>query len=79
MIKWETSATTHQGPHRSILIKIPGHSLGVVHLDEDFSNVDFGSCMEYTNDVSANRRPNLRNYEMLLRIYGGVVADQRIR
>jgi hypothetical protein len=56
-----------------------GHSLGLAHLDEDFSNFDLGSCMEYTNDVSANRRPNLRNYEILLRIYGGVGADRRTR
>jgi hypothetical protein len=53
--------------------------MGLAHLDEDFSNVDLGSCMEYTNDVSANRRPNLSNYEILLRLYGGIMTDQATR
>ncbi|KAG7362779.1 hypothetical protein IV203_026139 [Nitzschia inconspicua] len=52
-----------------------GHALGLSHLDEDFTNVDLGSCMEYTNDISVNRRPNQSNYEMLLELYGGIRGE----
>lgn len=46
-----------------------GHTFGLDHQDEDFSNPNLGTCMDYTNDPSTNQHPNSHDYEELATIY----------
>lgn len=45
------------------------HTFGLDHQDENFSNPNLGSCMDYTSDPSSNQHPNAHDYEMLETIY----------
>ena len=47
-----------------------GHDFGLDHQDENFSNANLGTCMDYTNDPSTNQHPNKHDYDMLVSIYG---------
>ena len=47
-----------------------GHTFGLDHQDENFSNGNLGTCMDYTNDPSTNQHPNAHDYEELEIIYG---------
>jgi len=46
-----------------------GHTLGLDHQDENFSNPNLGTCMDYTNSPSTNQRPNQHDYDQLASIY----------
>lgn len=49
-----------------------GHTLGLDHQDENFDNVNLGSCMDYTSNPSGppnNEHPNLHDFEQLETIY----------
>lgn len=53
-----------------------GHTLGLDHQDENFSNTNLGTCMDYTDDPSgslktqlSNEHPNAHDYEELGIIY----------
>lgn len=46
-----------------------GHTLGLDHQDENFANPNLGTCMDYTNDPTANQHPNQHDYDMLAAIY----------
>lgn len=46
-----------------------GHTLGLDHQDEGFSNPNLGTCMDYTNSPESNQLPNAHDYEMLEGIY----------
>jgi hypothetical protein len=46
-----------------------GHTIGLDHQDETFSNPNLGTCMDYTNSPESNQHPNLHDYEMLETIY----------
>ena len=56
-----------------------GHALGLAHTDEDFNNKDLGNCMDYTNNLDANKHPDQSNYETLLKIYGPISGGARFR
>ena len=52
------------------------HDFGLDHQDENFSNRNLGSCMDYTNDPDgggafgpSNEHPNSHDFEELLTIY----------
>ncbi len=47
-----------------------GHTLGLNHNDEIFTNTPSGTCMDYSNDPALNQHPNLHDYEQLVTIYG---------
>ena len=56
-----------------------GHTLGLDHQDEKFSNDNLGTCMDYTSDPDApdgrkgpknNLHPNLHDYDVLFDKYG---------
>ena len=47
-----------------------GHTFGLDHQDENFSNAPLGTCMDYSNDPTPNQRPNAHDYEELEIIYG---------
>jgi hypothetical protein len=55
-----------------------GHDFGLDHQDENFSNTNLGTCMDYTNDptgtagtngTKANTAPNQHDYDQLAAIY----------
>ena len=46
-----------------------GHTLGLDHQDEVFTNANLGTCMDYTNSPSANQHPNKHDYDQLETIY----------
>lgn len=53
-----------------------GHTFGLAHQDENFTNPNLGSCMDYTSDPSgtingwlSNEHPNLHDYDQLGIIY----------
>jgi hypothetical protein len=46
-----------------------GHTFGLDHQDEDFSNPNLGTCMDYTNDPTTNQHPNAHDYQQLETIY----------
>lgn len=46
-----------------------GHTFGLDHQDENFSNTNLGTCMDYTSDPSANQHPNEHDYAQLETIY----------
>lgn len=55
-----------------------GHTFGLDHQDERFTNLNLGSCMDYTNDPTGtagtngtlnNEHPNQHDYEQLESIY----------
>jgi hypothetical protein len=58
-----------------------GHNFGLAHQDENFSNLNLGSCMDYTSDPTGtfgtngtlnNEWPNQHDYDMLKQIYAHV-------
>lgn len=49
-----------------------GHTFGLDHQDEDFTNPNLGTCMDYTSDPTSNQHPNLHDYEELETIYAHV-------
>lgn len=49
-----------------------GHTLGLDHQDENFSNVALGTCMDYSSDPTPNQHPNAHDYEQLESIYAHV-------
>lgn len=46
-----------------------GHTLGLDHQDEVFTNSNLGTCMDYTNDPTPNQSPNQHDYDQLITIY----------
>jgi len=46
-----------------------GHIFGLDHQDENFSNGNLNTCMDYTNSPSSNQHPNAHDYEELESIY----------
>lgn|SRR3989344_112702 len=46
-----------------------GHTLGLDHQDENFTNPNFGTCMDYTNNPLTNQHPNQHDYDQLVAMY----------
>jgi hypothetical protein len=55
-----------------------GHTFGLDHQDENHTNINLGTCMDYTNDPSgtlgtngtlSNEHPNQHDYDQLATIY----------
>jgi len=46
-----------------------GHVFGLDHQDENFSNPNLVTCMDYSNDPSTNQHPNTHDYEQLEAMY----------
>ena len=49
-----------------------GHTLGLDHQDENFSNQNLGTCMDYTSNPSTNQHPNQHDYDQLATIYAHI-------
>lgn len=57
---------------RMVMCQEIGHGFGLAHQDENFSNPNLGSCMDYTsnpNGPPSNQRPNSHDYAQLNTIY----------
>ncbi len=53
-----------------------GHTFGLGHQDENFSNANLGTCMDYTSDPDGtvngqldNRHPNQHDYDQMTEMY----------
>jgi len=46
-----------------------GHTFGLGHQDENFSNPNLNTCMDYTNNPTSNQHPNQHDYDLLVDIY----------
>lgn len=46
-----------------------GHTFGLDHQDENFSNANLNTCMDYTNLPTSNQHPNAHDYAQLEAIY----------
>lgn len=46
-----------------------GHTIGLDHQDETFTNANLNTCMDYTNNPESNQYPNAHDYEELEIIY----------
>ncbi|HVF36588.1 MAG TPA: hypothetical protein VNA29_01435 [Sphingomicrobium sp.] len=46
-----------------------GHDFGLGHQDENHSNANLNTCMDYTNSPESNQHPNEHDYDMLKSIY----------
>lgn len=46
-----------------------GHTFGLDHQDENFTNANLGTCMDYTNNPGTNQYPNLHDFSQLEIIY----------
>jgi hypothetical protein len=49
-----------------------GHDFGLDHQDEDFTNSNLGTCMDYTDDPEINQHPNVHDFQELEAIYSHV-------
>ncbi len=46
-----------------------GHTFGLGHQDENFSNANLNTCMDYTSNPASNQHPNQHDYDQLALIY----------
>jgi hypothetical protein len=61
-----------------VLCQEIGHTLGLDHQDEDFSNPTLSTCMDYTSDPTPNQHPNQHDYDELEAIYAHLDAVSTI-
>lgn len=54
-----------------VLCQEVGHDFGLTHQDENFSNANLNTCMDYTSSPLGNQQPNAHDYEQLGCIYDG--------
>lgn len=57
---------------RLVMCQEIAHTFGLDHQDEDFSNSNLGTCMDYTSDPDgppSNEHPNAHDFEQLELIY----------
>ncbi|MDH5286652.1 MAG: hypothetical protein OEX23_08475 [Betaproteobacteria bacterium] len=55
-----------------------GHTFGLDHQDENFSNANLGTCMDYTNNPDSNQHPNAHDYIELEAIYSHLDSTNTI-
>ena len=65
------NTATHNTPAWRDLVTCQevGHIFGLGHQDENFSNTNLNTCMDYTNSPESNRHPNQHDYDLLASIY----------
>ena len=62
-----------------VLCQEIGHTFGLDHQDENFSNTPLGSCMDYSSDPTLNQHPNQHDYDQLELIYGHLDSSTTLR
>lgn len=63
---------------RFVMCQEVGHTFGLDHQDEDFTNPNLNTCMDYTNDPSSNQTPNQHDYDMLETIYAHLDSSSTV-
>lgn len=68
------NTSTYNTPpwRRFVMCQEVGHTFGLDHQDENFSNPNLGTCMDYTSDPDgppSNEHPNQHDYDQLALIY----------
>ncbi|MEK7559926.1 MAG: hypothetical protein AAB522_01335 [Patescibacteria group bacterium] len=68
------NTSTYNTPpwRRLVMCQEVAHTFGLDHQDEDFTNPNLGSCMDYTRDPDgppSNEHPNTHDYKQLELIY----------
>ena len=69
---FETAAYDTQGWRNLVMCQEIGHTFGLDHQDENFSNANLGTCMDYTSNPDGppkNWYPNAHDYNQLEAIY----------
>jgi len=72
---FRTNTYNTPGWRRMVACQEVGHTFGLGHQDEGFSNANLGTCMDYTNNPARNDgagdnlRPNTHDYDQLELIY----------
>jgi hypothetical protein len=73
---FNTPAYNTSAWRRLVVCQEVGHTFGLDHQDERFTNTNLGTCMDYTNDPDgsiygqlSNVSPNAHDYEELASIY----------
>jgi hypothetical protein len=59
---------------RLVMCQEIGHTFGLDHQDENFSNANLGTCMDYTSNPAgppSNEHPNAHDWDQLETIYNG--------
>jgi len=62
-----------------VLCQEVGHTFGLDHQDENFSNLPLGTCMDYSNDPVPNQHPNVHDYEQLELIYAHLDSTTTVK
>jgi len=64
--------THHPADIRLVMCQEVGHTFGLAHQDENQTNPNLGTCMDYTRDPDgppSNEHPNSHDYSQLVSIY----------
>lgn len=56
-----------------------GHTFGLDHQDETFTNPNLGTCMDYTNNPASNQHPNAHDYQQLEAIYAHLDSTTTVK
>jgi hypothetical protein len=63
---------------RLVMCQEVGHTFGLAHQDENQTNPNLGTCMDYTSDPSTNQHPNKHDYDELITIYSHLDSSTTI-
>lgn len=66
---FNTSSYNTPAWRNMVMCQEVGHTFGLDHQDEDFSNPNLNTCMDYTNNPESNQHPNQHDYDQLVTIY----------
>ena len=83
---FKTAAYNTPAWKKFVMCQEVGHTLGLDHQDEVFSNTNLGTCMDYTNDPDGtllnqlgNLQPNQHDYDMLEGVYAHLDQTTTVR
>jgi hypothetical protein len=66
---FNTATYNTQAWRNLVMCQEVGHTLGLDHQDENFTNTNLGTCMDYTGNPGTNQHPNAHDYAQLETIY----------
>lgn len=66
---FNTSTYNTPAYRQYVMCQEVGHTFGLGHQDENQTNPNLGTCMDYTRSPASNQRPNQHDYDLLVTIY----------